>query len=293
MKFKDVRTIESILTEYGMKPGASTPTSQQSTGANAKANATSPTLDKKPEPKKDLGSPTTTPGLDIKDPEQEQEPKFTPIKAKDIEVDAEYHDDKGNVLGKVVSKVGDKPNPDKVVVQDPKGEYQLVEPDEEVQILNASKLSKLSKSTASSFNLKKQAKNKKNKLKKIRKKMKKLVRKFKLREQGEEQLFEINFNQKSIAQSALKMPIKCGFEAETSWEGVYGDRYDDDGDWLYEYNWYDIEDFLRDQEGRSAVSEIEQAYEEWIQEKAYDYESMKLLTWLQNEKKMNTILTTS
>jgi len=62
---------------------------------------------------------------------------------------------------------------------------------------------------------------------------------------------------------------------------------------LYEYNWYDIEDFLRDQEGRSAVSEIEQAYEEWIQEKAYDYESMKLLTWLQNEKKMNTILTTS
>ena len=38
MKFKDVRTIESILTEYGMKPGASTPTSQQSTGANAKAS---------------------------------------------------------------------------------------------------------------------------------------------------------------------------------------------------------------------------------------------------------------
>jgi hypothetical protein len=268
MKFKDVRTIESILTEYGMKPGASTPTSQQSTGANAKANATSPTLDKKPEPKKDLGSPTTTPGLDVKDPEQE--PKFTPIKAKDIEVDAEYHDDKGNVLGKVVSKVGDKPNPDKVVVQDPKGEYQLVEPDEEVQMLNASKLSKLSKSTASSFNLKKQAKNKKNKLKKIRKKMKKLVRKFKLREQGEEQLFEINFNQKSIAQSALKMPIKCGFEAETSWDDVYGG--DDDDDWLYEYNWYDIEDMLRDQEGPVAVNDIDESYNEWIQEKAFDYE---------------------
>ena len=42
MKFKDVRTIESILTEYGMKSGSSTPTSQQSTGANAKANAKSP-----------------------------------------------------------------------------------------------------------------------------------------------------------------------------------------------------------------------------------------------------------
>ena len=268
MKFKDVRTLDTVLSEYGMKPGASTPTSQQSTGANAKANATSPTINKKTPPKKDLGSPTTTPGLDVKEPEQE--PKFTPIKAKDIDVDAEYHDDKGNVLGKVISKVGNTPNPDKVVVQDPKGEYQLVDPDEEVQMLNASKLSKLSKSTASSFNIKKQVKHKKNKLKKIKKKMKKLVRKFKLREQGEEQLFEINFNQRSIAKSALKMPIKCGFEAETSWDDVYGS--DDDGDWLYEYNWYDIEDFLRDQEGRSAVSEIEQAYEEWIQEKAYDYE---------------------
>ncbi len=79
MKFKDVRTIESILTEYGMKPGSSTPTSQQSTGANAKANAKSPTVDKKTPPQKDLGSPTTTPGLDVKEPEQEQ-PKFTPIK---------------------------------------------------------------------------------------------------------------------------------------------------------------------------------------------------------------------
>ena len=270
MKFKDVRTVDSILTEYGMKTGASTPTSQQSTGANAKANATSPTVNKKTPPKKDLGSPTTTPGLDVKDPEQEQEPKFTPIKAKDIEVDAEYHDDKGNVLGKVVSKVGNKPNPDKVVVQDPKGEYQLVEPDEEVQMLNASKLSKLSKSTASSFNLKKQANHKKNKLKKIRKKMKKLVRKFKLREQGEEQLFEINFNQKSIAQEALKLPIKCGFEAETSWESVYGS--DDDDDWLYEYNWYDIEDMVRDQEGSRSANEIEESYNEWISEKAYDYE---------------------
>ena len=87
MKFKDVRTLESVLTEYGMKPGASTPTSQQQTGSNAKANAVkSPTVNKKTPPKKDLGSPTTTPGLDVKEPEQEQ-PKFTPIKAGEIEGD--------------------------------------------------------------------------------------------------------------------------------------------------------------------------------------------------------------
>ena len=38
MKFKDVKTLESILLEYGMKSGSSTPSGQQQTGANAKAN---------------------------------------------------------------------------------------------------------------------------------------------------------------------------------------------------------------------------------------------------------------
>lgn len=291
MKFKDVRTIESILTEYGMKPGSSTPVNQQQSAQAAKANATAKMkgalkglvgMGKKgatdavtkaltpadPKQNVDKGSPTVTPGLDTKEPEQ---PQITPMKAKDIKTDAEYVNDKGQVLGKVVSPFGQGDVKDKVIVQDPKGEYQMLDPNDDVQILNASKLSKLSKSTASSFNLRKQTQHKKNKLKKIRKKMKKLVRKFKLREQGEEQLFEINFNQKSIAQSALKMPIKCGFEAETSWESVYGGS-EDDGDWLYEYNWYDIESMLYDQEGRSAVNEIEEAYNEWIQEKSYDYE---------------------
>ena len=217
MKFKDIRTIESILTEYGMKPGTSTPTSQQQSGATAKANAvSSPTVQKNTPKTQSKGSPTITPGLNVKEPEQEPEaPQLKKAKAKDMDVDAEYHNEKGEVAGKVVSKVGDSPNPDKVVVQDPKGEYQLVDPDEEVQILNASKLSKLSKSTTSSFNLNKQVQHKKNKAKKIRKKLGKLVRKIKLREQGEP-IFEINFNSKSLAKSALNAPIKCGFEAETT-----------------------------------------------------------------------------
>ena len=47
MKAKDVRTLESVLLEYGMSSGASTPTSQQQTGASAKANKkTSPTTQK-------------------------------------------------------------------------------------------------------------------------------------------------------------------------------------------------------------------------------------------------------
>ena len=266
MKFTDVRTLESVLAEYGMSSGASTPTSQQKTGATAKANAkpTTPTTTKV-----DKGSPTVTPGLDVKDAEPEKvEPTYTKSKAKDIEVDAEYHNDKGEVAGKVVSKVGNKPNPDKVVIQDPKGEYQLVDPDEEVQVLNASKLSKLSKSTASSFNIKKHSK---KRLAKLKTNMKKLVRKFKLREQGPEQIFEINFNRKNIAQQALNSPIKCGFEAETVFQDVMDSGSDDD-DWLYEYNWYDIEDFIRDQEGSGSVETINEAYREWIYEKAYDLE---------------------
>ena len=260
MKFTDVRTLESVLAEYGMSSGASTPTSQQKTGATAKANAnakpTTPTTTKV-----DKGSPTVTPGLDVKDAEPEKvEPTYTKSKAKDIEVDAEYHNDKGEVAGKVVSKVGNNPNPDKVVIQDPKGEYQLVDPDEEVQVLNASKLSKLSKSNSSNL-----------KLNKIKTGMKKLVRKFKLREQGPEQIFEINFNRKNIAQQALNSPIKCGFEAETVFTEVQ-DRGGDDDEWLYEYNWYDIEDFIRDQEGSGSVDTINEAYREWIYEKAYDLE---------------------
>ena len=66
------------------------------------------------------------------------------------------------------------------------------------------------------------------------------------------------------------MPIKCGFEAETSWEQI-GDNGEGD-DWIDEYNWYDLEDFILDQEGRSSVSSIENSYDEWISEKALDLE---------------------
>ena len=257
MKFTDVRTLESVLVEYGMNSGSSTPTSQQQTGATAKATATS----NAPKPKVDKGSPTVTPGLDVKDVEPEKvEPTYTKTKAKDIEVDAEYHDDKGEVVGKVISKVGNSPNPDKVVVQDPKGEYQLVEPDEEVQVLNASKLSKLSKSNSSHL-----------KLNKIKTGMKKLVRKFKLREQGDEQLFEINFNKPDIAKAALDVNIKCGFEAETVWNDV--SNSDNDEDWLDDENWYNIEDYVYEQEGSRSVEAVQESYREWMYDKAYEYES--------------------
>ena len=145
MKAKDVRTLESVLLEYGMSSGASTPTSQQQTGASAKANKkTSPTT-QKTTPKKDLGSPTTSPGLKV-EPEQPETPQPVAKKAGELEVDAEFKDDKGEVAGKVVSKLGDRPQPDKVVVQDPKGEYKIVDPKDDVfvDLEESEKVKKLS-----------------------------------------------------------------------------------------------------------------------------------------------------
>ena len=67
-------------------------------------------------------------------------------------------------------------------------------------------------------------------------------------------------------------PTKCGFEAETGWEDVYGGSEDEN--WLDEYGWYDIEDMLNDPRRLPrAVQEIVDGYDEFIsKEKAMDLE---------------------
>ena len=81
MKFKEVRTLESVLLEYGLKPGAPTPVGSQTSGAVAKTTAPTDPVQQKTDVKKDLGSPTVTPGLEIPDPEEQQPQTF---KAKDL-----------------------------------------------------------------------------------------------------------------------------------------------------------------------------------------------------------------
>jgi hypothetical protein len=212
MKFKDVRTIETILAEYGMKQGASTPTSQQQTGATAKATATakSPTTQTKT-PTKDLGSPTL--GDKIPEPKEPQTPQPLAKKASELEVDAEYKDDKGEVAGKVVSKIGDNPQPDKVVIQDPKGEYQIVDPDQEVFIDGELEEGKISKRVH-----KKALSKLKPHLKRGKSKVKKLAR-LNLHE-AQQRLFEINFRKKEVINSSLDAQIRCGWEAESLWEDL-------------------------------------------------------------------------
>jgi hypothetical protein len=268
MKFTDVRTLKHVLKEYGLQSGAPTPVGQQTTGAVAKANA-APTK----APKKDLGSPTVTQGLDIPkigEPEAEA-PQPMSVKAKDLEDGAEYLDDKGEVGGTVVSKVGAGTNPDKLVVQDTKGEYTVIDPEDELSVLptvEEAKSGKYSKKVHKQALQK--ASNSKHSISSVKQKIKKLARKIKLKEQGTEDLFEINFNSKEIIKSALDHPIKCGFEAETVWEG-YSNGYGEDIDDL---GWSELEDRIYEQYGRGSLDDIQETFSNWIMEdKMYEYES--------------------
>ena len=252
MKFKDVKTLESILLEYGMKPGSSTSVSQQQSGASAKANAKpntpktpkSPTTSNTPK-KPDQGSPTL--GQEI---EPQQPPQPVAKKASELELDTEYKNDKGDVVGKVVSKIGDKPQPDKVVVQDPKGEYQLVEPDDEVFVDAELEEGKIQK------RIRKKALNKlKPKVKAEKRKVKQLA-KLSLKE-APEKLFEINFNRKEIINSSLDAQIRCGWEAETVWENIEGTSDDVDNLTLSE---------IDDQYGGVDWDSISENYTDWIYE---------------------------
>jgi hypothetical protein len=255
MKAKDIKTLQSLLKEYGMSPGISTPVGQQTSGSVAKATQKSPSKEKSQSPTMAKNvSPTTA---KIQRQQQAKEEPFNKIDAGEQELDTVLKDKDGNEVGTVVSQVGDKPNVDAVVIRDTKNKFRLVEPDEELFVDNPDFVEegKLGKKLS-----------KDRKLYKLGRKIKKLTRKHKLREQGSELIFEINFNKKEIARDALNLPIKCGFEAETSWDNIYGEDEDGDSDWLYDYNWYDIEDFVRDQEGSNAAARLEDSYNEWIVE---------------------------
>ena len=264
MKAKDVRTLESVLLEYGMSSGASTPTSAQQTGASAKANKkTSPTT-QKTTPKKDLGSPTTSPGLKV-EPEQPETPQPVAKKAGELDVDAEFKDDKGEVAGKVVSKLGDRPQPDKVVVQDPKGEYKIVDPKDDVfvDLEESEKVKKLSQKSANKV---------KAHIKDSRKKIKRLA-KLGLKE-SEQKLFEINFNRKEVVNSSLDAQIRCGWEAETIWENIEGDTDDVDNLTLSE---------IDDQYGGVDWDSISESYTDWLYEyKVEEYMEDAIDDWVNN-----------
>jgi hypothetical protein len=127
MRFKDIN-------EYGMKPGTPTPVSAQQTGANAKASSvTAPSAS--PNTKAVSQSPTTT-TAPSSTPSNNNEPDTQPMSAAagELEVDTVIKDTNNNEVGVVVSKVGDNPKPDAVVVKDPRGKYQVIKPTDKVVV---------------------------------------------------------------------------------------------------------------------------------------------------------------
>ena len=76
MKAKDIRTIESLISEYGMNSGVSTPTSQQKTGATAKATAAA----KPPKPPKSgVNKPKVSPSSPQTKSDTEEPAPLEPI----------------------------------------------------------------------------------------------------------------------------------------------------------------------------------------------------------------------
>ena len=182
-----------------------------------------------------------------------QTSSFVSAKAKDLQKDTEIFDKTGKALGTVDSPLGDDNfgGVDAVAIKNSKGEYEIKQPDDEMFIsqTNEGKLSKLAKS-----------KNKKLKLRKLKGKIKKLSRK-RLKE-ADPKLFEINFNQTSIAKEALDAPVKCGFEAETFFYSVDSSSSSDDVDNMsiedIEYEYGDLPD------------QANEDYQEWLYDKGQE-----------------------
>lgn len=263
MNFKDVRTLESFLKEYGMDSGPS------SYGSNKTSSiASSPATSKVASVIKPSASPTTKKSSNspnVKGTSAKEQPKILAVKASDVPADAILKNIEDKPMGKVVSRVGDKPRADALVVDTGKSgnqKYQVIDKNQKVFIDNP-EYQEESKATKLLSKLK-------IKSKKVRS-IKKILRNSKFNEQ-KEIVFEINFNDPKLAKGALAAPISCGFEAETTWPSLDAGDLDDD-DFLDGLSWDDVSDIIYDQEGSRSVRNVEQAFNEWLMDSDAFYET--------------------
>jgi hypothetical protein len=131
MKFTDVRTIKTLIKEYGMGSGSATYGSNKSVMAPSSSpsqkTSSSPTTKKTPQ------SPSTTGAI------KKDTPKILAVRASDVPADAVVKDIKDKPMGKVVSRVGDKPKADALVVDTGKmgkQQYQVLDKNQKVFIDN-------------------------------------------------------------------------------------------------------------------------------------------------------------
>ena len=273
MKGKDIRTVDAIIKEYGMSQGVSTPVGNQQSGQTAKASAANRTNTSAITKPSQSPSTQQKANIDAPDPAEPKQPVVA--KAKELEKDFEFPDEKGNVV-KVVSPVGQGKNKDAVVVQNQKNkEFYTLQPDDKISLPQVS-----ADELKEKINLDRIIKRKH----KLKKKIKHLLRAQKHVQQGEP-VFEINFNSKELAKGALNAKIACGFEAETVWPNLGEGADSEDTDWLDDLYWNRVSDLIYDQEGARSLERVEEAYREWLQEEiVYDIESDVVLELVNDRK---------
>ena len=241
------------------------------TGITAKQTAATKSVTS-PAPS-DLNKSSPSPTTTGKSPTPTKKPAA--VKARELKVDQQFPDKEGNLV-KVISPFNTGRNKEAIVVQDEKTkEYFTMSPDDQVNLGQVEE-SVLDRKA----NLARKLARKGNKLKQ-------LIRAARFGNTYDDPLFEINFNSKEVAQSALNSGIKCGFEAETVWPNLgEGSSDDDDTSWLDDLYWNRVSDLIYDQEGSSALERVEEAYREWLQESDYFYEvESEVISDLVNDRK--------
>jgi hypothetical protein len=93
-------------------------------------------------------------------------------------------------------------------------------------------------------------------------------------------IFEINFNDPKLTKSVLKLPIQCGFEAESVWTNVEASS-EYDSDYLGDIEWND--DLVQDNVSVRIQNRVEQTFSDWIRETQLDdYLSDAQEWWVRN-----------
>jgi len=245
------------VSEYGMTTGSPTPTSAQGMGTKAKSSSPSITTTNT-SPTQQKSSPSIN----------GSEPPASPViaQAKELEVDFEYPDEKGNVI-KVVSPIGQGTNKNAVVVQNQKTkEFYTLDPTDKIAL---PQVDQVDEDVDEIIGRRKEHLGKK--IGRTRSKLKRLIRASKFDEQVAP-IFELNFNKAATIKSALDAPIQCGFEAETVWP--FPDAEDEDGAFLDDLTWNEILDLVWEQDGRSSSARLETRYMEWATESDEFYSIM-------------------
>lgn len=249
MKFKNIRTFEHLLKEYGMKPSPSTPPGAQKFGTSATQNQKSAATPKKP------NSPTTQGS-------QDQKTQNAVVPSDELEVGTKIigKDDTENQEVEVVKATG--PGDTEIVVRTPDDEYQVIDTRDPknknvvIPMANGEVNEELE-----DLDFIKRRDGLKKRIGKTRQKIKKLIRSQIFDRQGET-LFEINFNDAGVIRNALDAPISCGFEAETIWADSNGESAED----INNMGWHELEEMIRDRYGKNAVAMVEESFNDWLSE---------------------------